>query len=133
MRDNRQGRSAFRRIQPIPYETRTNSTSDEQDLLSILIVECECLTVIRGAWDRNPGMPQTKRKATQQPIREEVIERAIRTTHEEFQCALVVEWDASIDGATILNAMAVQPYQRRKCGKPIAGMREICACKTKID
>ncbi len=78
-------------------------------------------------------MPQTKRKATQKSIRDEDIERAIRTTHEEFERALVAEWNTRSDGATIVNAMAVQPYRCRKCGKPTAGMGEICACKGTIN
>jgi hypothetical protein len=78
-------------------------------------------------------MPQTKPKSTTKSIRAEIIERAIRTTHGEFEHALVAEWDVSADCATIRNAARVQRHQCRKCGKPVAGIGEICVCKTKID
>ena len=78
-------------------------------------------------------MPRMKSTGTAKSIRDDFIERAIRTMIEGFEVALVAEWNAGTDSATVRNAMRVQRNRCRKCGKPVAGIGDICACKTKID
>ena len=78
-------------------------------------------------------MHRTKSTVTAKSIRDDAIERAIRTTLEDFEGALTMEWNASADCATIRNAMRVQRNRCRKCGKPVAGIGDICDCKTKVD
>lgn len=78
-------------------------------------------------------MPRMKSTGTAKSIRDDFIERAIRTMIEGFEVALVAEWNAGTDSATVRNAMRVQRNRCRKCGKPVAGIGDTCACKTKID
>lgn len=77
-------------------------------------------------------MPQTKPKK-RKPILDSVLERAIRAARDEFERALVTEWDTHADSAKIRNAITVLPYRCRQCGKPVAGTGDVCICKTKIE
>src|SRR5258708_36428828 len=62
-----------------------------------------------------------------------LVERAIRAAHEEFERALVAEWDTHADSGHIRNAMAVLPYRCRHCRKPVRGFGNLCVCRTKND
>jgi hypothetical protein len=78
-------------------------------------------------------MLQTKPKKRPKPKLDSVVERAIRAACDEFERALVAEWDANADSAKIRNAIRVLPNRCRQCGKPVAGIGDLCVCKTKID
>jgi hypothetical protein len=77
-------------------------------------------------------MPQTKPRK-RKPILDSVLERSIRAARDEFERALVTEWDTHADSAKIRNAITVLPYQCRQCGKPVAGTGDVCICKAKIE
>ena len=78
-------------------------------------------------------MPRIKPESRVKSSRERLIERAIRAAQDDFEGAFVAEWDIRADSATIRNATAVLPSRCRHCGRPIAGIGALCACKTKVD
>lgn len=61
-----------------------------------------------------------------------VIARAIRAVHDQFEDALVAEWNVRADSAAIRNASQALPNRCRQCKKAAAGTGgDICACKTR--
>lgn len=61
-----------------------------------------------------------------------VIARAIKAVHDQFEDALVAEWNIRADSAAIRNATQVLPNRCRQCKKVAAGTGgDICACKTR--
>jgi hypothetical protein len=74
-------------------------------------------------------MSRTKPQA---PTTEESLSRAIEAVHNKFENALVAEWATTGDAAKILNAMEPLRNRCQQCKKPVAGVGDICECKTKI-
>jgi hypothetical protein len=78
-------------------------------------------------------MPQTRLKSRPSSLPHGNLERAIRAAHEEFERALVSEWDAGSDSAHIRNAMTPVQYRCRHCKKPATGLGNLCDCRAKKD
>jgi hypothetical protein len=74
-------------------------------------------------------MSRTKPQA---PTTEETLSRAIGAVHNKFENALVAEWATRGDAAKIRNAMEPLRNRCQQCKKPVAGVGDICECKTKI-
>ena len=62
-----------------------------------------------------------------------ILSRSIKAVHCNFENALVAEWATSGDAAKIRNAMAPLRNRCQQCKKPVAGVGDICECKTKIE
>ena len=62
-----------------------------------------------------------------------VLMHAIKAVHDNFENARVAEWKIRGDAAKISNAM--QPVRNRcqQCKRPVAGIGDICECKTKTE
>ena len=78
-------------------------------------------------------MPQTGLKSRPSSLPRGNLERAIRAAHDDFERALVSEWDAGSDSAHIRNAMTPLRYRCRHCLKPATGLGNLCVCRATKD
>jgi hypothetical protein len=78
-------------------------------------------------------MPRVRPKARLSSVTD-IVERAIKAVHDQFDGALVAEWNIPADSAKVRNAMQVLPNRCRRCKKSIAGIHgNLCDCRTKIE